>query len=84
VAAVSLTIPGHDHEKIGAEVEHDAAFIHSAINLLHESFLIKLGDSPYQATTLRKLGLSMMPAPASKMDERGSVTKSLDTSGSSQ
>eukprot|EP00953_Heterococcus_sp_UTEX-ZZ885_P012626 7232-Heterococcus_DN1.PRE.4 len=38
----------------------------------------------YQATTLTKLGLSMMPAPASKMDERESVMKSLDTSGSSQ
>merc|ERR1719284_677217 len=35
------------------------------------------------ASTLTTLGLSMMPAPASKTDEMGSDSKSVETSGSS-
>jgi hypothetical protein len=34
--------------------------------------------------SLTKLGLSMIPASASKMDERRSPSKSVETSGSSQ
>merc|ERR1712161_105213 len=38
----------------------------------------------YQATSLTKFGLSMIPASASKIDDRGSDSKSVDTRGSSQ
>merc|ERR1711997_396871 len=38
----------------------------------------------YQATSLTKVGLSMIPASASKIEERESDSKSVETSGSSQ